>query len=401
MIFRRTDKYGYSRYYGGGGPALVIKIIVAILAVILLILGIVIFAMQKYMVYTANGGHLEFPWDKKPSASDDVNGGLIPGDPLDSNGDGSQSDPSGMVTGNLETDPADTEPQGDASTGDTSEPETDIPEKKPPLSDGVLIQHVSIGDVTSGHAEGDLNNVKANGIMLYMKESGGKLNYVSELELANTFKVSTSTSTSNSVQETISQLNDDDYYTLAYVNCFQDQTAGTKKGYSLYDEGGASWYDGEKRAWADPANEEMQDYIVGIVKEMVEMGYDEIVLTNAAYPLTGDTSILSGDCYDPDTFQDTVNSFYAKLADAVKDSDTILSVIVSPAVIENGVGTLSGQTLENLLQLGGRLWVDASEVDDPDALAEKLSQAGYPDNALGLLVDSFDSDSSYCQMNLN
>jgi hypothetical protein len=65
MIFRRTDKYGYSRYYGDGGPALVIKIVLAVILVIALVVGGIIFAMQKYMVYTENGGHLEFPWDKK------------------------------------------------------------------------------------------------------------------------------------------------------------------------------------------------------------------------------------------------------------------------------------------------------------------------------------------------
>lgn len=401
MIFRRTDKYGYSRYYGGGGPALVIKIIVSVLAVIVVILGIVIFAMQKYMVYTANGGHLEFPWDKKPSASDDVNGSPVSGDPLDSNGDGSQSGLGVVVTDDTGKDPADQEGQGDQSQSDVSEPQPDTQEKKPPLADGVLIQHVSIGDVTSGHAEGDLTNVKANGIMLYMKESSGKLNYASELELAGTFKVAGSASTSKSIQDTITQLNEDGYYTLAYVNCFQDQTAGTKDGYSLYDEGGASWYDGEKRAWADPANEEMQDYIVGIVKDMVTVGYDEIVLTNAGYPTTGDTSILSGECYAPDTFQDTLNRFYAKLAEAVKDSDTILSVVTTSTVITEGADPASGQTLENLLQLGGRLWVNGDDVDDPAAFAQTLSDAGYPDNALGLLVEPLDSASDSCQMNLN
>ena len=57
MIFRRTDKYGYSRYYGGGGPAFVIKVVVSLLLVAALVIGGAAFAMQRYMVYTENGGH--------------------------------------------------------------------------------------------------------------------------------------------------------------------------------------------------------------------------------------------------------------------------------------------------------------------------------------------------------
>lgn len=402
IFFRRTDKYGYSRYYGGGGPAWIIKIIVTILVLVLLVLGGIVFAMQKYMVYTANGGHLEFPWSKDPGTSDNTNGSLTSSDLLnnkDEGGDtsnGDKSDPDNVIVDDGKKDPGD---QGDTSAGGQGQEEQT--DKKPPLSGDILVQHVSIGDVTSGHAEGDLKNVNANGIMLYLKESSGKLNYASDLELSGTFKTAGNQSTSDSISSTIDQLNGNDYYTLAYVNCFQDQAAGTSDSYSLYDTGNASWYDGEGVAWANPANEDMQDYIVDIVKDLVAMGYDEIVLNNAGYPTSGNTDILNEECYDPDTLADTVNGFYAKLSEAVKNSDTILSVITTPTAITEGTDPASGQSLENMLQLGGRLWVQGDNVDDPAALAEALSKAGYPDNALGLLVGSLDQESGYCQMNLD
>ncbi|MCD7928596.1 MAG: putative glycoside hydrolase [Clostridiales bacterium] len=509
MIFRRTDKYGYSRYYGGGGPAFVIKVIVTILVVAALVLGGITLALQRYMVYTASGGHLELPWANSSGVSDDDGngdnngGGLLvteeDGDQsadaaeisVDASADTSadQSDGDASVTtqpADEENEPVDEEPEADASSGaassaDTSEStdentnadasaesgqdeeqvgffqriwnffanlfaakdnsgdaslideessaadssasaeadsstqtegdaseeestqseQTDENTTRPEaLTGGLLLQHVSIGDVTNGYAEGDLKNVSANGIMLYLKESSGALNYASSLDLSAVFNVSCSESKSATIADTVSELNESDYYTLAYVDCFQDGSAGDSADYRLYDTSGDAWYDEEDCSWADPANEDFQDYIVGMVQELAAMGYDEVVLNNAAYPTTGDTDSISADCYDPDTFEATVSAFYAKLAEAVEGTDTIVSVITTTDAITGGADAVTGQTLENMLQLGGRLWVEA-DTGDAEALSEALTEAGYPDNALGLLVSSLDGDSTYCQMNLD
>ncbi|MCD8146386.1 MAG: hypothetical protein LUD84_03740 [Clostridiales bacterium] len=507
MIFRRTDKYGYSRYYGGGGPAFVIKVIVTILVVAALVLGGITLALQRYMVYTASGGHLELPWASSSGVSDDNGnddnngGGLLvteeEGDQsadaaeisADASADQSEGDASASTQpADEETEPVEDKPEADANTneassgnaseaadednaadedsnadtsaeggqdeeqvgffqriwnffaslfatkdnsGDTSltidedssanteadssiqtegdasgdesaqSEQTDENTTRPEaLTGGLLLQHVSIGDVTTGYAEGDLNNVSANGIMLYLKESSGALNYASSLNLSAVLNVSCSEAKSETIADTIADLNESDYYTLAYVDCFQDGSAGVLSDYQLYDASGDTWYDGEKCAWADPANEDFQDYIIGMVQELAAMGYDEVVLNNAAYPTTGDTDELSGDCYDPDTFEATVSAFYAKLAEAVEGTDTIVSVITTTDAITGGADAVTGQTLENMLQLGGRLWVEA-DVGDAEALSEALTEAGYPDNALGLLVGSLDGDSAYCQMNLD
>ncbi len=503
MIFRRTDKYGYSRYYGGGGPAFVIKVVVSLLLVAALVIGGAAFAMQRYMVYTENGGHLEFPWDK-PAAEE---GNAGEGDPLDAlvvtgeesaeqsaesdgsasaeqsaESDGSasaeqsaESDGSASAEQSAESDgsasteqsaeadasasagasepavPGETKPgvwariaawfknlfrapepviqpqsseadvsgteaeesgsasadpaDGEKSQGDASEsaPAEQSEEKKSEpaaLPGGALIQHVSIGDVTAGYAEGDIKNANGTGIMLYMKESGGRLNYVSGQEIADELDASTEESTSEKVAKTIRELKEDGYYTLAYVDCFQDQRGGEKSEYSLYDEGGSPWYDGEERAWVDPTNEAFQDYLIGIIKELADMGFDEIALNNACYPATGDTSILSDECYNPEEFEKTVTDFYKKVAKAMKKSDVMISVLTSETAITEGSDPVTGQTLKNMKKLGGRLWVDADR-DDAEKLEKALKEAGYPDNTLGLLVGKLDSDSQRSQMNLD
>lgn len=59
---RRRDRYGYHTYYGGGGPSPVIKVIVIVLAVVVLSLILDHLGLQRYMVYSSDGGKLELPW---------------------------------------------------------------------------------------------------------------------------------------------------------------------------------------------------------------------------------------------------------------------------------------------------------------------------------------------------
>lgn len=500
MLFRRTNRYGYSRYYGGGGPAWILRILVTLAVIIALVVGGVTWSMQKYMVYTAEGGHLEFPWNKpnleKPgegmpdpeqdlvvdlpdsseegdtsaSVSGDVSlpgdgsasesGDVTPpadesqpGDASASQGDASQPDQSvqpeesqpaqpteetkkpGMLGGlaawfsNLfSSQPATTEPPQDTSDvsssvepeGETSAPGDDSaegdtsttapvdqpkPEEKPvkrpdPLREGILVQHVSMGDFGSGYARGDVQDAGGNGLMLFMKESGGRLNYPTELELADELDARSDSSAINRLKETLEDLKSDGLYTIAYVDCFQDANAEGLDGDVLLDSDGDPWYDGDDRCWADPASETYQQYLLGIVEELTELGYDEIVLRNAGYPVNGDLDNINEEQYQAEQMAKTLKSFYGKLAKAMKGKKTLLSVVTSSKTIYDGADADMGHNLDDLRQLGGRLWVEA-DADEVDELNKRLEKANFPENALGVLTDDLNNEYDWCQMNVD
>ena len=479
MIFRRTDKFGYSRYYGGGGPAFVIKVVVTIALMVALVIGAAAFVVQKYMVYTENGGHLELPWEKETVQGDEDPGGLeglvIEGEDSSQEPEASesaeesksaeasesaeesksaeasasaeaseseetpatpQSNQPGLwerfvnwlrsIFAAPQTSPRNAEASGSAApseseqgtgfwphlSGDdkeeeqpaeessaSAEPEVKEPEKKEPLSGELLIQHVSMGDTKQGYAEGDIRNRNGNGLMLYMKESGGKLNFHSAETMAEELVVNSDQATHDKVKEVVADLKSKGYYTLAYLDGFQDQKAPQLES-RLYDQGGASWYDGESRAWADPASETYQSYLIALVKELEELGFDEVVLNNAGYPSTGNTDILSSECYDPAAFRETVGGFYQKLAEATKDSECLISLITTETAVREGYDEATGQSLEDMLPLGGRIWVETDRANAQE-LSEALSKAGYPDNALGVLVSSLSTEDTCNQMNLD
>lgn len=477
MLFRRTDKFGYSRYYGGGGPLWILRIIVTLAVIFGLVIGGVAWSLQKYMVYTEEGGHLELPWSKKdedkdklPNPEDDI---IIDIPDASQEGDGEESEspdqsqdvsdisqlpdasqegeqseapdasqegeqseapdhsqdtpapaepkPSlwqrftawlgGLFSSDKPDKPADnkgdTSQGGDtsaeSSAGDASqsaaEPDAPPAPAPAPLKGGILVQHVSMGDFGSGHGAGVVKNHKGNGIMLFMKESGGRLNFNASSKLAHDFKTYSDSNVTNGLKKSLEKLKADGYYTVAYINVFQDGAMEKRKDYALLDEDGDSWYDGE-RNWADPANTDYQGYIVDIVKELAALGYDEIVMKNAAYPTNGDLNSINPSQYNTAAFTDTLSVFYGKLAEAVKDTDTLLSVHVTKDVVTKGEDKTTGQTLDAVKKLGGRVWVEA-KADEADALAKTLTDAGFPENALGLLTNKITADVSWCQMNVD
>lgn len=386
MLFRRTDKYGYSRYYGSGGPALVIKIIVAILAVVVIVLGLITFGLQKYMVYTENGGHLELPWQNKNPGTSDV-------DPLPLDGDTS-ADGSASADGSGTAEPDTSVPV--VEEPDQEEP-TQVDEKLEPLPGDLLVQHVSVSDVLNDHAPGTLEDADANGIMLFMKESGGTLNYHADLEMSNTLSASISSGQSNTIANVVDDLNKEDYYTLAYLNGFDDAKLSALEEHALLNTEGETWTDSNDVGWANPADEAVQEYLVGVVSDMADMGFDEVVLYDGCFPWGDGADTVDLEGVDTEA---VITAFYQKLAAVAKEKKVLVSVVADPAAIL-GQESTSGQTLENLKSLGGRVWVMTDQTEDPDALNEALTKAGFAENSLGLVSESLERDTGYSHLNLD
>ncbi len=389
MLFRRTDKYGYSRYYGNGGPALVVRIILTVLVALAIVLGAATLILQRYMVYTENGGHLELPWkNKKPSTSQV--------DPLPLVDESAQQgDDEGDKSETTQPDASLPEEKGEGDTSAQNTP-VQISANARELKGGLLLEHVSIGDVTNNYASGTLRDAKANGIMLFMKESGGTLNYASGLALAGELNVSASSDKGSKIQSEVTSLQENDYYALAYLNGFDDAKLSGKDDYALKSTDGGTWSDGAGVDWVDPANEDAQKYLADIVSDMADMGFDEVVLYCASFPYG-----KNADKVDTDADREAViTAFYQQLATVSEEKDITISLVADPDVIL-GEESTSGQTLDNLKLLGGRVWVMAEEADDPDALSEALKSAGFQENALGLISDSLKLDSTYPWLNLD
>lgn len=192
-----------------------------------------------------------------------------------------------------------------------------------------------------------------DGVVLSMKDPDGTLGYVSALALAADIHASSGDPDRN---QALRALNDTPgLYTVAQVSCLRDaRLGGAEPGLALRRVSGSPWRDEAGQTWLDPAQEEVQTYLIGLCRELAELGFDEILLTHCAYPTQGETDTLrpAGDR------QAHLAAFCRRLQGALADFDVTLSL--------QGQGDWgeadapSGQTT-GLLATFGRVW--AAEAD--------------------------------------
>lgn len=376
---RRRDRYGYHTYYGGGGPSPVIKVIVIVLAVVVLSLILTIWGLQRYMVYSSDGGKLVLPWAQQTDGSE-----------------GSAQPEEGAVT---------SEP--DISDVVTSESTT--PQEPAVGEQAISAVRITQEELLNGDVSALLEQRGANGVVLEMKSAGGQLSYVSSLDLATQLGTSAQATTdpttgaqTDPVAEAVQELKNQGVYTIAYVDCFEDGTLGNLETYSILTNSGYRWKGPNNDVrWGSPTNADVRNYLTGIVGELAQMGFDEILLDNAGYPTAGNLNyIRKGEAYDSTQFAAIIGNFYTQAAQAAANGGAKLSVITDQDIITSGSDStnsqLSGQTLENLASLN-RVWLELDPGADATELTRTLTEAGMNDRPLGVLTTALETGKDYCQ----
>lgn len=82
-------------------------------------------------------------------------------------------------------------------------------------------------------------------------------------------------------------LNAKDLHVIARLPAFQDRYFGSEHishGISYKGGGGALWLDGENCFWLKPTSDLVQQNLIGITKELRNLGFDEVVFTDFCLP---------------------------------------------------------------------------------------------------------------------
>lgn len=228
-----------------------------------------------------------------------------------------------------------------------------------------------------------------DGVILPMKTADGALGYVSALPLAADAGASSGDPDRN---EVLRALNDTPgLYTVAQVSCLRDSALVREEpGLSLHRVSGSPWLDESRQGWLDPAQPQVQSYLIGLCRELAQLGFDEILLDNWGYPAEGNLGyIKQGNAYDLEHLSQPVEEFLARAEAALEPYGTRLALRSTWAVLE-GDESPGGQTAQLLERYAQRVWLEAPE----DGMADLLSQAGLPEGEerLALLVEELDPD---------
>lgn len=197
-----------------------------------------------------------------------------------------------------------------------------------------------------------------DGVILPMKTADGALGYVSALPLAADAGASSGDPDRN---EALRALNDTPgLYTVAQVSCLRDSALVREEpGLSLHRVSGSPWLDESRQGWLDPAQPQVQSYLIGLCRELAQLGFDEILLTDCGFPTQGDLDSLCA----VEEKEETLETFCRQLQGALADTPVTLSVMGQRDSVT--ADPVSGQTTA-LLATFGRVWTQA---EDQEALA--------------------------------
>ena len=281
-----------------------------------------------------------------------------------------------------------------------SEPEPEpepVPEPEPePKPEVMTAVELTLEEAVSIAAPRRMEELGANSIILDMKPDNGTLGWVSAHPLAAQAEAN---STVESVNELLAALNEQGYHTIARFSCFRDELLGknsANKENCILSNSGYRWQDFEKVNWTSPYSQQVQDYLIALMVELAELGFEEILLENCGYPPDGSGEmgwIRKGAAYNTEQLDVVIAQFLEKADAALRPYGTTLSIRTMPEILlQDGLKT--GLTASVLDRWADRIWLPAGEGENaPEKILEQV-QTKEISTRLVTVTEQLDEESS-------
>ena len=117
-------------------------------------------------------------------------------------------------------------------------------------------------------------------VMIDVKSITGTVFYDSNVSEYRNSAIST-----NAMGELLEYMNGRGLYTIARLPAFRDFNFGLNNvEYGLPTAGGYLWMDSSYCYWLNPASQGTRSYLISLITELKNMGFDEVVLTDFYFP---------------------------------------------------------------------------------------------------------------------
>lgn len=310
---------GYRNYRGRTSKG---KVVLAVLLVLIILAALSVLAMQRYVVYDENGTpFLRLP-EKEP-----------------------------------EEEPLEEPPPEEGIVLDVIIPE---PEEPPVKAFSLPVGALTLAAWEAAREEA---GSEYGGVAVTLKDQEGNVYYDSVSAVRKAVKTEADT------METLEALTGEEgLYTVARFSCLLDPRASRTdvKGMGLLNTGGYIFYDGNYTAWMDPGKEAAREYLCALVREIAELGFDEILLTDVSYPTEGKIDKIN---YDTDVpIEENIVLLLEDLYAALEPYQVALSIELPEAVIMEGADQTAGLRMDRIVTAVDRIYA----VTEPER-AELLS----------------------------
>lgn len=151
--------------------------------------------------------------------------------------------------------------------------------------------YVGYGDINIEKVEEYANRLSTgNALMLEVKSPEGYMQWYSSSAVAKTYGLNMNTvESTDTLKKIVSMCKDRKIYMVAKISVCRDEIFATHaQNVILRDQYGAALFD-ETGSFVDPYNEILRQYTTDIIKELWEMGFDEVVMDNVIHPVIENT----------------------------------------------------------------------------------------------------------------
>lgn len=307
---------GYSGYHGRRKKQ---KVLITLVLVVVVLLCGAFLLLQNYFVYDDSGKiHLDIPFfegkeeDTPPLSDDEINIDIV------------------------------------------------TPEEKPSSLQQVKELHARmVGSlVLTRDPTKTLESTPEEDIVIEVKRVNGSITYASEATIPVEVEVAGGDTMAN-----LKTILAGDKYVVARMSTFCDSYfVRAYRDAALCRDNGGYWYDGDSRTWLDPTHPQTTAYITALCQELTALGFDELMLDNFAYPVTGNTAAIDGLAQ---TDREAVLADFAAALRANLPESTVLGI-----VLRNDLSAEDGINAELITEYFDRVYVTSNV--DVAALQEEL-----------------------------
>lgn len=193
-----------------------------------------------------------------------------------------------------------------------------------------------------------------NAVILRLKETDGLLHYASGV--APEGRVAPDALPLAEVKALL----ESGVYTAAKISCFRDSAAAfaDMEGMGLCQPSGYIWYDHENEHWLDPGKDAAKKYLLALVTELAELGFDEIVLEHVGYPVKG--RLEKSGPVEADR-EKRIGAFVEDAAAIAKEHRVRLSLALEEETLLAGGDEVSGLALASMMDGVRRVYLAASD----------------------------------------
>ena len=171
-----------------------------------------------------------------------------------------------------------------------------------------------------------------NALVIEMKPREGNLKWYSSSILAQSYGVSSESQQTADIREAVNRVKENGHYVVAQISCCIDNMLPSRSTTVALTSMYGTYFTNDLGVWMDPYNMNVRNYIVELVQELYDMGFDEVVLADLRHPELDKEKeewvFYNRDMSTPQTPVDAICGFAVYVTDKLADRKGLLSAYV-------------------------------------------------------------------------